>query len=351
MTAAATITIICDDREQNGAISFMEGLIDKSEIPMNLVVRRITIGDYAITVNGRLSVVFERKTWADLAASIKDGRMHTQQAALLELVATGVKVFYIIEGRDYQDEKAEIAHMTFKQLHAKLRHNMLRGLPFIQTRTAEKTAALLVQFGGDCFALNKRGELTTVTPDAEKIAATAAVEKAILEAAVADAADKAAVPAILTDQRPKQHIDIMISVWEAVGVSNSVANILVTAGITVPEILRQEDRDPLYWKQKIANLQRPTGRLLGEAVAEKAIIILQGAYGQPDMRDIILEGKIYGALPKISPEKGALIAKNMPLAAICRREFSDLEIMRINTVNGKKLIGEKLANDMLSYLC
>jgi ERCC4-type nuclease len=353
------VTIICDDREGKGATSFIQALIDKATSPIDMLVRRITIGDYAITVNGALTVIFERKTWADLAASIKDGRMKSQQAALLEQVAAGVKVFYIIEGRDYQDEDAEIAHMKFKQLHAKLRHNMLRGLPFIQTRDQTKTAALIVKFAEDCHGMNTRGELSrpvatniiaTITESGPEKNGANLIEAVMMSDAVQAAKEAAMVPEALITRKVLDNIDIMVNLWRGVGMSDAVANILVADGLIIPSILRQRSKTYTEWQTRIANLVRPSGLLLGETTAKKALVILQGAYDRPELRDPALEGRIYGAFPGISDEKGAEIAKHTPLAAVCRGELSADAIIKLNTISSKKLVGPVLASKLVSVL-
>ena len=59
--------LIVDDRER-AIITYLERLT-------HFKVERITVGDYAFVYKGKVILIVERKTLADLAASIKDGRM------------------------------------------------------------------------------------------------------------------------------------------------------------------------------------------------------------------------------------------------------------------------------------
>jgi len=67
------------------------------------IVNNATIGDYAIMVpsckdpsKNILAAVFERKTWKDLAASLKDQRCTTQHKNMVELRDhKGCKLYYI----------------------------------------------------------------------------------------------------------------------------------------------------------------------------------------------------------------------------------------------------------------
>jgi ERCC4-type nuclease len=59
-------------------------------------VEQLEIGDIHITTENGLLLVFERKTGADLASSIKDGRYREQKARLLS-IAPAHHITYIIE--------------------------------------------------------------------------------------------------------------------------------------------------------------------------------------------------------------------------------------------------------------
>jgi ERCC4-type nuclease len=57
-------------------------------------VKRIHIGDYAISLGGKLLILIERKTWKDLVKSILDGRIYN----LLNMCKINCKKILLIEG-------------------------------------------------------------------------------------------------------------------------------------------------------------------------------------------------------------------------------------------------------------
>ena len=61
--------LICDDREGKVHPHLEAHTENKGKIPLNYEIKRMTVGDYAITHNDQILIIIERKTWSDLAAS------------------------------------------------------------------------------------------------------------------------------------------------------------------------------------------------------------------------------------------------------------------------------------------
>ena len=82
---------------------------------LKLITSNLDLGDIIIK-NGEITMaVFERKTWSDLAASLKDGRFVNQKRRLLEQYDT-CKLYYIIEGPgDYSDVNSTSINGISKQ--------------------------------------------------------------------------------------------------------------------------------------------------------------------------------------------------------------------------------------------
>lgn len=93
------ITFKIDAREHKLKDILMQS-IDCEECLAFLVVEceNLFCGDFVIEVDGKPIVAIERKTLADLVASIRDGRYRVQKAKLLECYK-GVPIIYLIEGR------------------------------------------------------------------------------------------------------------------------------------------------------------------------------------------------------------------------------------------------------------
>jgi ERCC4-type nuclease len=110
-----------DDRERE-AVQYFDTLGGKRKVVCER--RRLTTGDFAVWYGPELKIVVERKTWNDLAASVKDNRINEQMANMQRArVATGCAVVLIIEGR----RQREHGHIESTSLETKLDHIMFRN--------------------------------------------------------------------------------------------------------------------------------------------------------------------------------------------------------------------------------
>jgi ERCC4-type nuclease len=175
--------IVADARERHGAIPHLDSCIaENNKFYEKLALSQgggeirfledtVHIGDYSILLEivgkHHTAMVFERKTWKDLASSIKDGRAKSQHRALEGLrQEKGCLVCYLIEGNFGYNDKTQVQHIAFKNLYAKLRHNFLRGIPFIQTRDEKHTAKVIVDFARDILRLYRTGQISFPLRDA-----------------------------------------------------------------------------------------------------------------------------------------------------------------------------------------
>lgn len=168
--------ILADARERNGAIPHLDACVAENNSAyaklsaaqgggeIKYVEDTLHTGDYAVLLEdqgkNRLALVIERKTWKDLSASIKDGRIRQQHKNMEELQATsGCIIMYMIEGNLSYNDSTQIAHIPFKNLHAKVRRLLLRNIPCIQTRDEKHSAKIIVDLARDIIKLHRAGEL------------------------------------------------------------------------------------------------------------------------------------------------------------------------------------------------
>jgi ERCC4-type nuclease len=130
--------LVADDRER----AVIQYLVADAKIKIR--VERITVGDYAIIFNGVLIAIIERKTLADLAASIKDGRMSNNNKLMEARTTSGCRVIYIIEGSAYPSSTRKYGGLPFKCLQGKLDSLMFHNnVNIIWTKNAQHTATRL----------------------------------------------------------------------------------------------------------------------------------------------------------------------------------------------------------------
>ncbi len=163
-------TIRCDYRENRGGC-----VIDKlrecraaltTAATFDLINEVLTTGDYVIQA-GSYILIIERKTWDDLAASIKDGRIFANHKKMLDAAAAGFRIMYLIEGRAPEPSFAshKFGGITVDAMMAKLDHFAMRDNVWVEyTRSAHHTAQRLIELGK---------HLSTLLPPESKTVAAA----------------------------------------------------------------------------------------------------------------------------------------------------------------------------------
>jgi ERCC4-type nuclease len=86
----------------------------------DITVKRITVGDYIFSCNGKIICVVERKTIKDLASSIKDGRIKNHEQLLDARKEYNCKILYIIEGNAYPNINRSFNRIKYKNLQERL---------------------------------------------------------------------------------------------------------------------------------------------------------------------------------------------------------------------------------------
>ena len=124
------LEVVVDDREEPS------GVIEKlmSHEAVKIVHRRLELGDYLVANR----VLVERKTIADLSASIVDGRLFRQACRLSEGVYRSVMV---IEGHIRADGASGVRRQAIQGAMVTLA--LFLGIPCLRTLDAEETANLL----------------------------------------------------------------------------------------------------------------------------------------------------------------------------------------------------------------
>jgi ERCC4-type nuclease len=95
--------------------------------------------------NEQIVAIVERKTWNDLAASIKDGRKENINKLLSLRESTNCKIIYLIEGKARYKEDTKFARISFKNLEAHLDHLIFRdNIAIIYSDSVSDSASRLV---------------------------------------------------------------------------------------------------------------------------------------------------------------------------------------------------------------
>lgn len=152
------MNIVIDNREGK-LISLMEGMLSGNST-MRMTCRNMELGDVALSDGRGNDIIIERKTVADLAASIKDGRYAEQKQRLLALrgacrassdeedsiASTKVHIAYIIEGDiDYADTQGSRHGMLNKAFITCITRMLLQDkIAVFVTGSLKETAHLVL---------------------------------------------------------------------------------------------------------------------------------------------------------------------------------------------------------------
>lgn len=222
--------IIIDDRER-AVVPYLRKICKEYAIPYK--IERLSIGDYAIMYNGHILAIIERKTWKDMAASIKDGRTKNVEKLKAAREESKCTVFYFVEGILHPNPKQKTGRIPYKNLISHMDHLQVRdNIHLIQTRSKEYTAHRL-------FTLAKN--IGTLKIDFFKELKTGGGEKT------------------LKKKMPAKEEEILLNVWSSIPfITTKTAKLFIDAKYTIKQLLKGEIK-----REEIAMLEYPSGTKIG----------------------------------------------------------------------------------------
>lgn len=157
-------TIRADLREaRSGIISTLKSMCSLGNIAkpnsFEIIDEVLTVGDYIIEY-GQYVLIIERKSIADLSASIIDRRIYENHKKLLDAASTdcGIRfrIIYLIEGKKFKptDNNKKVSGIFITNLQAKLDHLMMKdGCQIIWTENVKETSERLIELGKNMTTL------------------------------------------------------------------------------------------------------------------------------------------------------------------------------------------------------
>lgn len=158
MTVAAG-NVVVDTREPK---ELREALVLQGARTSTLPVGDFLLQDPA----GTTVAIIERKTFADLASSITDGRWESQRSRLLE-TQSGI---YLIEGTEHQRLESEKRFPTPGILRAAEESLALRRIPVVRTQNTADTIAVILRLASKVLRMSGDASKRTGKPKREKSA-------------------------------------------------------------------------------------------------------------------------------------------------------------------------------------
>lgn len=323
--------LLADFREGKGANPFLESeIFEEKKISVKLSelngggnidfkIMKLTIGDYAIMMprdNGsRLVAIIERKTWKDLAASIKDTRCQEQLNSMLELrKKTGCLLYYILEGQAFISDDTKKGGIKFSSLYKKVLSITTYGIVTLQTKDDKHTAKTLIRL---CRALCKHKP--------EQIDFQGGTE-------ITQEEIKWNVPSEMVKTKQLSNNEIALRLWSSIpGVGNETALALFNSGIKIKDLITENVK-----QTDLEIIILASGRTIGKAVCKKIVDFVQSS-----------SDKLLVAIPGISITASQNICALYSIKQICE---TDLRKKIAVIKNGKRNIGTVVANNIYKQL-
>ena len=300
------LEIHIDDRERK-IIPYFE----TSATKFKTLVKHLTVGDYAYVYNNQIIVIIERKSWTDLAASIKDGRKENIDKMIDVRSKTQCKLVYLIEGKAFYKPDKKICRMSFKALRSHLDHLAIRdNVIIIHSSDYENTVDRIVDFAEN---------ICTLHPDIFNISSDTSIGGVEL----------------LTIPRGKTDNHIKLLIWKSVmGITNTSYSFIST---------QYELKDFIMGTVNykiLCLLKYPSGQILGESKAKKII-------NSAKERSTWI--KMLSKIPGITIDTSRIILKKFSLPDIICKNISLEQLSQTEKKNRK--VGVSAAKKIIYYFC
>ncbi len=366
--------IVADDRETNGANSYFESCISANNklFPggpkIEYAISRVTTGDYHIIYKDKIHVSFERKTWKDLAASIKDRRIDSQHRQMESLSAdSGTRIIYIIEGSK-KGQGGKIGKISITTLETKIRRIVLHGSQVEMSKSAHETAEIIVAYAREIIRLTEEkketfflGQFTNIVVDelpklySQKIAS---INSAFAEVGFAaegggeppqEPPEKMETEERLTQMNVRSDCDVIEAMWCSIRNVSEKTYPILSASYTLQELILANLAQMKKYQSEIAEIMYPgTNVRIGEKRAKSIVLI-----GYNGIRDTLITKrnaawvKLLTQIPGVSEETATLILQNFSLKSICNDQVSYEEIAELKRENGRRI--GKVASSIIKF--
>lgn len=357
------MNIIVDDRER-AIINFLEQYSEQFHIPYE--VKRLEVGDYAITYKGFILIIIERKTWEDLSSSMRDGRKDNVKKLLNLRDNTQCTTCYLIEGDPCPKPGKMFSRLPYKNLRSHLDHLMFRDNIHIQhTRTAEDTAYRLFELAQNYLTIknNKIKEIDNCIPDnptnpisnlpkkkgtRKNIQTTEELVNSI-EHAINNTDDHDQITTninFLTERHVKDPNDIsyQVQLLQCLPSVGSVVSVLLAEnGITLYSIYHEQ-----HSIENIANIKYPTGSIIGIDRATK-IVNSKKYFDNYSRLSHTIKVRVLSSIPLISKQTAEIILANISFDRLFDNDENLSDLISLEK-SEKSKIGTKAVENIITIL-
>jgi ERCC4-type nuclease len=337
--------LLIDDREKKVIPYFLE-----SYDFVELEVKRLHIGDYAITKDNEILIIIERKSWEDLSASIKDNRIENVEKLLSTREKTNCKILYLIEGKARYSASKKIARIPYKSLLAHLDHLMIRdNIHIIYSNNEEDSATRLIELCKNYISINPNkaksvksiggGSHDPVQEPTQAIGGESCDPVQEPTQAIGRESHDQNMADILTTVVPKSDLQIIYNIWcQIPNITTKTATIFIEAGYHISDLLLGN-----ISKMEISLLKYPNGTIIGKRANKILQVVKDNDINFKHYCNLMAE------IPLITKKTAEVILQNNKLVDILNKKLSINELANIKKTEKAK-IGNKAAGNIYKFL-
>jgi ERCC4-type nuclease len=312
--------IIIDDREK-AVIPYLEKYANKNTIPFK--IQRNEVGDYAITYQGYILMIIERKTWVDLAASFRDGRKNNVQKLIELRNRTKCQIAYLIEGPATPSLTQLFGRIPVRALRAHLDHLAIRdGIHILYSKDEDYTAMRLFELASNYLSLKEIIQNINTLVDSKN-------EQNNTDELQCDMGKQRSINEQLLQCLPS--------------VGCLVSTVLADNGISLIGLYHQK-----YTASEIANLRYPSGSTIGLERGRKLAEGTKKLIDSQSKTSKKIHIRLLSTIPLISKKTAEIILQQTTLALILSGSLS-ADILANIEKSPNVRVGPKAAQNILEY--
>lgn len=338
-----------DDRER-AVVPFLDKF--SAEFKIDFTVQRQQIGDYAILYNGMIIAIIERKTWEDLAASMRDGRKENVQKLQHLQNLTSCRVIYLIEGDAYPAPSKKYGRVSVKGLRSHLDHLVFRDqIHVMYAKNQEQTALRLFELAQNISTIRGLGDIVGgmggsngKSKDKSKGKKSVDDDKnGGTEMAEGEKEETIESNAGLLNEKVESKVNISAMVLQCLPqVGALTATVMSDASITLSDIASGK-----VTVDSLAALKYPTGAKIGLVKAGKIIKSAVKALNDTDENKTQI--KLLSAVPRVTAQIASTIIDGYLFSEILSGVVTADHLREVVKENGK-MLGPVAAGNIVKYL-
>ena len=132
-----------DSREPKQIINLITHNNNNAKEKFEIIIKSLDLGDYLIENEDKSLILIERKSLADLEASIKDGRYSEQSYRLNDCAIANHNIVYLIEGSIINYKNKNFVNSLYSSL---LTLNYFKGFSVLNSINNVETAEIIYRF-------------------------------------------------------------------------------------------------------------------------------------------------------------------------------------------------------------